>query len=63
MDDLLTEITAFCQHHGMSKWDFGDLAMNDRPFVKQLEQGRDIRASTAAKLRAFMAEYGAGEAA
>ena len=63
METLLTEIAAFCQHHEMSKWDFGELAMNDRPFVKQLEDGRDIRASTAAKLRAFMAEYEQGRGA
>lgn len=63
MDPLITEIEAFCKRHNMSKWDFGENAMGDRPFVKQLEQGRDIRFSTAAKVRAYMAGYSADQAA
>ncbi|RPF70470.1 hypothetical protein [Aurantiacibacter spongiae] len=56
MDNLLTEIQAFCKRHEMSKWDFGEKALNDRPFVGQLEKGRDIKFSTAARVRDWMDE-------
>ncbi|MEO1908775.1 MAG: hypothetical protein ABGX08_17310 [Citromicrobium sp.] len=63
MDDLLTEIDAFCAAHDMSPSRFGELAMNDKPFVTQLREGRDIRFSTAQRIRTFMAEYRPSEAA
>jgi hypothetical protein len=63
METLLTEIEAFCERHSMSKWDFGEKALNDRPFVGQLENKRDIRFSTAQKLRDWMAAYDAKAAA
>ena len=55
MHDLLVEIEQFCQRNDMSETRFGELAMNDKPFVSQLKAGRDLRGSTAAKLREFMA--------
>lgn len=63
MEQLLSDIEAFCATHGLAETRFGELAMGDKPFVKQLRDGRDIRVSTVHKLRAFMASYEAGEAA
>jgi aspartate carbamoyltransferase catalytic subunit len=60
MQDLLREIEQFCLLHDMSETRFGELALNDKPFVSQLKAGRDLRSSTAVRLRQFMAEYGAG---
>jgi aspartate carbamoyltransferase catalytic subunit len=57
MDILLAEIEAFCREHGLSETRFGELALHDKPFVSQLRAGRDLRASTAARLRQFMAAY------
>jgi hypothetical protein len=41
----------------MSKSDFGTQALNDRPFVSQLETGRDVKLSTARKVREWMAAF------
>jgi aspartate carbamoyltransferase catalytic subunit len=57
MDDLIREIEEFCQRHDLSETRFGELALNDKPFVSQLKSGRDLRGSTAQRLRQFMAEY------
>ena len=63
MDDLLSEIEDFCRLRSLSETRFGELVLRDKPFVSQLRQGRDLRASTADKLRQFMREYGAKPAA
>lgn len=63
MDDLLSEIDAFCKVHELPETKFGELALGDKPFVSQLRKGRDLRLSTVAKVRAFMASYTAGQAA
>ena len=63
MHDLLHEIEQFCLRNGMSETRFGELALNDKPFVSQLKSGRDLRGSTAARLHQFMAEYEAGQSA
>ncbi len=57
MTDLLEEIARFCAHHDMSETRFGELVLNDKPFVSQLRAGRDIRASTVEKIRAFMQDF------
>lgn len=57
MQDLLLEIEQFCLRNDMSETRFGELALNDKPFVSQLKAGRDLRGSTAVRLRQFMAEY------
>jgi len=57
MQTLLTDIEAFCERHKLSKWDFGAMALNDRPFVGQLENGRRVWPETEAKVRNFMAAY------
>lgn len=54
---LLQEIEAFLADTGMSATSFGKLALNDPPFVQQLRKGRDLKLSTAEKVRAFMAGY------
>ena len=57
MATLLDEIRLFCETHGMAQTRFGDLALNDKPFVSQLESGRRIWPETEAKVRRFMATY------
>ncbi len=63
MDDLLTQIETFCADHGLSVWDFGEQALNDRPFVGQLRNGRRVWPETADKARKWMASYRADRAA
>ncbi len=57
MDEFLNEIDAFRQQHGLSEWQFGEMALNDRHFIRQLRTGRDMRLSTFGKVRAFMESY------
>jgi aspartate carbamoyltransferase catalytic subunit len=59
MKDLLAEIETFCRRHKISETRFGELALHDKPFVSQLRAGRDLRASTAARLRLFMEDFAA----
>jgi hypothetical protein len=56
---LLEDIKAFCGTHGLSIWQFSELAMNDKSFVKSLEGDppRRIWPETEAKVRRFMATY------
>jgi hypothetical protein len=63
MEQLLSDIEAFCERHGMAETRFGELAMGDKPFVKQLREGRNVQMRTADKVRAFMAEYETAKAA
>ena len=55
--DILSEIDAFIQATKLKEREFGLLALNDKNFVPQLREGRDVRASTVAKLKEFMASY------
>jgi hypothetical protein len=57
MSTLLSEIEAFTARHDMSEWAFGEAALNDRHFIRQLRDGRDIRISTHGRVTRFMAEY------
>lgn len=55
---LLDDIKAFCDTQGLSIWQFGEKAMNDKSFVKSLEvDGRRVWPETEAKVRRFMATY------
>lgn len=63
MEQLIADIQAFCDAHGMKPTRFGELALNDKPFVKRLEDGRRIWPETEAKVRRFMATYRPQEAA
>lgn len=57
MATLLDDINAFCEAHGLSIWQFGELAVNDKSFVKQHADGRRLWPETEAKVRRFMATY------
>lgn len=57
MDDLIHDIDAFCKAHNMTPWQFGVLALNDKPFVKQVRDGRRVWPETEAKVRDFMRDY------
>jgi hypothetical protein len=57
MATLLEEIRLFCATHGMKPSTFGEKALNDKPFVAQLEGGRRVWPETEAKVRRFMATY------
>lgn len=59
MESLLSEIELFIDAHGLSPTKFGQEALRDRHFVKQLRKGRRVWPETAAKVRQFMATYGA----
>lgn len=54
---MLTDIEAFCTAREMTEATFGLLALNDKNFVPQLREGRDIRFSTGEKVRRFMVTY------
>lgn len=57
MTTLLSDIEAFLGTHDISPTRFGDEAMADRHFVKQLRKGRRVWPETEAKARRFMATY------
>lgn len=57
MSTLLSDIKAFCEAQGLAQTRFGELALNDKPFVSQLEGGRRVWPETEAKVRTFMAGY------
>ena len=56
MDTLLSDIEAFCARHDMSETQFGVDALNDKNFIPDLRDGRDLRFSTAERVRTFMDE-------
>lgn len=60
--DLLAEILAFCETNGVAKTIFGLRSVNDASFVTDLEQGRECRRSTVARVRQFMQSADAPEA-
>jgi hypothetical protein len=58
MDDtLLADIEDFCAAHNLSEWQFGDLALNDKHFVRQLRSDREPRRKTVERVRRFIATY------
>lgn len=57
MENLLTDIEAFCEAHNLAPSRFGELALNDKPFVSQLRKSRRVWPETEAKVRNFMALY------
>jgi hypothetical protein len=57
MPSLLTDIETFCGAQGMAESQFGLLALNDKNFVPDLRDGRDIRFSTAERVRQFIVSY------
>lgn len=63
MEQLLDEIRTFCAAHDMAYSRFGELALNDKPFVSQLENGRRLWPETEQKVRQFMATFSPARAA
>jgi len=63
MDDLICEIEAFCRAHKLAESRFGRDAVNDTAFLPDLKLGREPRRATVARVRHFMATYGAQAAA
>jgi hypothetical protein len=57
MSTLLSEIEAFMATHEIAPTKFGDDALGDRHFVRQLREGRRVWPETEAKVRGFMATY------
>lgn len=61
MPDLLTDIIAFLETHGMSESQFGIAALNDKNLVPQLrgDKGKPRRLwpETEERIRAFMEAY------
>ena len=57
MNTLLSEIESFVSTHDMSERAFGQNALNDSHFVRQLRAGREPRRATVEAARAFMASY------
>lgn len=57
MNPMLSEIEAFMTTHKLSQWQFGERALGDRHFVKQLRTGRRLWPETEAKVRNFIATY------
>jgi hypothetical protein len=43
--------------HKLSEWQFGERAMGDRRFVKELRRGRRCWPETEAKARTFMVTF------
>lgn len=57
MKNLATDIEKFLSETGLAESTFGEKALNDRHFVKQLRKGRRVWPETEQKIRAFMSEY------
>lgn len=56
MAKLIDDVEAFIAFHQISPTAFGQRALGDRHFVRQLRSGRRVWPETEAKVRAFMAE-------
>lgn len=57
MRDLISEIRSFCEAHNMAPTRFGELALNDKPLVSQIEKGRRLWPETEARVIRFMETY------
>lgn len=57
MEQLLTDIRAFCAAHGLPVTSLGQAALGDTAFVHKLEKGRRVWPETEAKVRDYMAAY------
>lgn len=57
MSTLLTDIESFLTTHEMAATTFGDLALKDKHFVKQLRKGRRLWPETEGRVRQFMVTY------
>lgn len=62
MEKLLEDIAAFRERHGLSEWQFGELALNDRHFIRQVRgdggnRPRRVWPETEKRVVDFMREY------
>lgn len=57
MVDLLSDVERFLAASSMSPTRFGDEALGDRHFVRQLRAGRRVWPETELKVRAFMRDF------
>lgn len=57
MEDLLFEIEAFREAHGIAETTFGRKAVNDTRLIQQLREGREPRRATVERVRTFMLTY------
>jgi hypothetical protein len=54
MEQLISEIDAFLASQDLKETTFGEAALRDRHFVRQLRAGREPRSRTVAKVRQYM---------
>lgn len=59
---LLQEIEAFCAKHGLSDWQFGELALKDKHLLRQMrgvgvKRPRRLWPDTEQRVREFMRSY------
>lgn len=57
MATLLRDIERFLATHKMAPTRFGDGALGDRHFVRQLRDGRRVWPETEQKVRSFMRDF------
>ena len=57
MEELLSDIEKFIATHEISEWAFGEGALRDRHFIRQLREKREPRRATIARVRNYMANY------
>lgn len=60
---LIRDIAIFCERFEMPDTRFGELALNDKPFLSQIRKGRRLWPETESKVRDFMASYAKDKAA
>ena len=56
-DELLRELDAFLDRHGIADSTFGIRAINDSHLLERVRAGRPIRRSTILKIRKYIARY------
>ena len=62
-EPILAEIAECCARTGITKTAFGEQAMNDKRFVFDLEDGRQMTQRTLHRIRQFMGAPATGSAA
>jgi hypothetical protein len=60
MDDLAEKIAAFRARHEMSASEFGKRAINSSSLIPSLEEGRQLRKATVARIVNWMEAYDVG---
>ncbi len=56
VDQLLTEIAAFCDDFAIPESTFGRRVMNDSKFVERIRQGGGLTVANLDRIRSYMAE-------